>query len=263
MDLGIDAIDTSFNYHGFASHRALAAVAGDLLPRLTISTKVGFFPGSRGAEHSLEPARLRAALERTGRDLGRAPDLVFLHNPERSLARLPVAEARDRLARACGVLAEAASGGWCGGWGIASWHPAALLGPAGNVPRPGVLMVPCGLLVPVRTLDAADALAERWELPVAAVRGMSPFGGNATASVWRSADPRLFLPDRATGLSAVQAAFRVAWHLPRVGSVAVGSDDPAHLRELVDALGAEVVQETVRRYRALLRERARPGQRGA
>jgi aryl-alcohol dehydrogenase-like predicted oxidoreductase len=74
--------------------------------------------------------------------------------------------------------------------------------------------------------------------------------------VWDRIDPRVFLRDSCQ-LSFSQAAFRAAYHLPRVGSVAVGTDEPAHLGELVGALAGEVDERTVQEYRSLLRDRSR------
>lgn len=51
MTLGVTNLDTAYNYRGFTSHRTLASTASDLLSEFTISTKVGFFPSSRGHEH--------------------------------------------------------------------------------------------------------------------------------------------------------------------------------------------------------------------
>ncbi|MFD5550736.1 hypothetical protein ACFWJQ_28900 [Streptomyces goshikiensis] len=50
------------------------------------------------------------------------------------------------------------------------------------------------------------------------------------------------------GLSRVQAAFRTAFHLPSAAAVAVGTDDPGHLAQLVTALGAEVDTTAVSQY---------------
>lgn len=111
---------------GFTSHRALARVAGDLLGEFILSTKVGFFPDDDAlgcAVHSLDPARLREAVERSVGELGRTPDVVFLHSPERTLAGVPVTEGRCQLAAACEALAETVATGLCGAWGIASWDP--------------------------------------------------------------------------------------------------------------------------------------------
>ncbi|WP_336116319.1 aldo/keto reductase [Streptomyces sp. PTD9-10] len=256
LDLGVTALDTSTNYLGFRSHQVLAQAAGDLLPKFTISTKVGYFPGPNGAEHSLDHVRLHAAVEQASRDLGREPDLVFLHNPEHSLHEA-ASQDGEVLAQACNALAGATAKGLCGAWGVASWDPTPLPSLIDTtMPRPSVLMVRAGLLVGSRTLDAADALTEAWHLGDGRVRGMSPFGGSTGAPVWDRVDPRLFLRD-SCGLSRVQAAFRAAYCLPEVDTVAVGTDEPAHLAELIDALADDIDEQAIHEYRVLLRTRLR------
>ncbi|WP_039631513.1 aldo/keto reductase [Streptomyces sp. 769] len=254
LDLGVDAIDTSFNYHGFSAHTALATAASDLLPRFKISTKVGFFPAAGQAEHSLDPDRLREAVEQSNRDLGRAPDLVFLHNPERSLTGSSAA-AQDRLGMACAAVERAAAEGLCGSWGISSWDPRPLPRLVdGTLPRPDVVMVRAGLLTGIDVLEASEALAARWGLNPSQLWGMSPFGGSATQPLWGKLDPRVFIQEPHDDLSAVQATFRVAYGLPRVGRIAVGTDSPSHLGELVDALRYEANPGKLCTYRRLLCE---------
>ncbi|MFQ6147702.1 hypothetical protein ACLMNJ_32290 [Streptomyces seoulensis] len=85
---------------------------------------------------------------------------------------------------------------------------------------------------------------------------MSPFGGSTSASVWDRLDPRLFLQDGGL-LSRVQAAFRAAYQLPRVCSIAAGTDETTHLEELVGALAGQVEERTLQEYRKLLRDRSR------
>ena len=255
MELGVTALDTSSNYLGFRSHEVLARTAGDLLPKFTVSTKVGYLPGPDGTEHSLDPVRLHAAVEQAAEDLGREPDLVFLHNPEHSL-REPAPHNQDAMVQACAALDAAVAKGLCAAWGVASWDPSPLLSLIDTtVPRPAVLMVRAGLLVGATMLDAADALTQAWGLEGGKVWGMSPFGGSTSTPVWDRVDPRVFLRD-GSRLSRVQAAFRAAYHLPRVGSVAVGTDVPAHLGELVGALTGEVDERTIQDYRSLLRDRS-------
>ncbi|MFI0154190.1 aldo/keto reductase [Streptomyces lydicus] len=256
LDLGVTTIDTSTNYLGFRSHQVLARTAGDLLPKFRLSTKVGYFPAPDGAEHSLAPGRLYEAVEKAARDLGREPDVVFLHNPEHSLHE-GAAHSRDALAQACAALEEATSSGLCGAWGIASWNPSPLTSLIdATTPRPSAFMVRAGLLVGIRTLDAADAVATSWGLNSSMVWGMSPFGGGANAPVWDRVDPRVFLRAGA-GLSPVQAAFRAAYELPKVGTVAVGTDNPAHLQDLIEALAGQVDERTIDEYRNVLRARLR------
>ncbi len=233
-------------------------MAGDLLPKFSVSTKVGYFPTPGSAEHSLDPIRLRAATEQAAKDLGREPDLVFLHNPEQSL-RTAGAYHQTVLMQACETLDEAAAKGLCAAWGIASWDPSPLLSLIdGTSPRPAVLMVRAGLLVGARALDAAESLTKAWGPNKITVWGMSPFGGNTSDSVWNRIDTRIFLQD-GSRLSQVQAAFRAAYHLPQVDAVAVGTDEPAHLGELIGALAGQVEEQTVEEYRNLLRDHS-PGQ---
>ncbi|MBP2401811.1 hypothetical protein [Streptomyces syringium] len=53
----------------------------------------------------------------------------------------------------------------------------------------------------------------------------------------------------------MQAAFRTAFHLPRVAATAVGTDDPGHLAQLVLALGAKVDTAAVNQYLCALHSR--------
>ncbi len=218
-------------------------MAGDLLSKFSVSTKVGYFPEG----HSLAPARLRAGVEQAAKDLGREPDAILLHNPEHSH---PDAET---FTQACAVLSNAAQTGLCGGWGVSSWDPRPLLDL--DAPRPDVLMVRAGLLVGIDVLEAAEALVTRWR--PARVWGMSPFGGSTTKAVWERFDPQVFLRNSPPS-TRVQAAFRSAYGMPRVEAVAVGTDNVDHLRELVDALAYEVDDQVVQEYRHLLRTRGQP-----
>lgn len=258
LSLGVTALDTSYSYLGFRSHSVLAAVAADLLPEFSISTKIGFFPGPERSVHSLDPHRLREALERTCDDLGRAPDLVFLHNPERSLARLPLSEGRARFAAACVVLRDAVTAGQCGAWGIASWDPRVLCDLLHEHPpdAPDVLMTRAGLLVSHEILRASEALAASFDLPVRARWGMSPFGGNAHNPIWQALDTRPFLAPGEDHY-ALHAAFRVSYYLPVVSTIAVGTSDPDHLRNLVTARTLRVDDQAIHRYRQLLEARAK------
>ncbi|WP_103502287.1 MULTISPECIES: aldo/keto reductase [unclassified Streptomyces] len=248
LDLGISRLDTAFNYLGFTSHTTLAEQAGDLLRHFTISTKVGFFPDRPGARHTLNPARLRAAVEQTVRDLRRPPDLVFLHNPERSTDGEPLADA-------CAALDDAVRAGLAGAWGVSTWDPRPLLPQLDSTtPRPAVLMIRSGLLVPGPVLDAAEQLVHRWK--PADVWGMSPFNASPHDPVWEAARPQVFLTNPPEGCTPLQAAFRAAYALPEVSTIAVGSDNETHLRELLGTLSWGVDYGVVDRYRRLLRARS-------
>ncbi|WP_328789263.1 MULTISPECIES: aldo/keto reductase [unclassified Streptomyces] len=246
LDLGVTDLDTAAPYLGFRSHEVLAETSADLLPRFTLSTKVGFFLRAGRAEHSLDPVRLRLAIEKAARELGREPDTVLLHNPERSLAGMSPADGHALLGSACTALVDAARHGLCRTWGLSSWDTRPL-GTAGveDLPSPDVLMVRAGFLVGIDLLDTTAVLRNAWQ--AGETWGMSPFGGG-NGTVWEDFDPRPFLRPPHDGLSRVQAAFRTAFHLPSAAAVAVGTDNPGHLAQLVQALGADVDTTAVSQY---------------
>lgn len=92
-----------------------------------------------------------------------------------------------------------------------------------------------------RVLDVAPDC--RW--------GMSPFGGSTSNRVLRSTNLSAFLQPEQS-FSALQAAFRLAYELPPVVRVAVGTSNPAHLRELVAATELVVNDDAIGRYRQLI-----------
>ncbi|MFD5629961.1 aldo/keto reductase [Streptomyces sp. NPDC127072] len=240
MEQGVTDLDTAFNYQHFASHRTLAAVADDLLPSLTISTKVGYFPDG----HDLDPARLRVAVERSAEELGRTPDTVLLHNPETS---------PSGFADACAVLLEMREAGFCKTWGLSTWDPRSLLETDWEIPRPDVAMVRAGLTVPVGILDAVDEVVDRSGIPE--LWGMAPFAGNADDPIWQTVDTSTFLVS-GQQCSTLQAGVAAAFAIPEVTRLAVGTSHLDHLAEAVSSARLEVNTETVTAYRSLLRERA-------
>lgn len=253
LGLGVHRLDTAFNYLNFTSHATLARVAGDLLGEFTISTKVGYFPHG----HGLDPERLRQAVEQSAADLGHPPDLVFLHNPERTLTHLAPSEGSDALGAAIGVLTDAKAQGLTKGWGISSWRAAALAPYAATLlatgwrPAVDALMTRCGLTVSPSALEAAEHLAGLLGVSGTSWWGMAPFGGDTGAVGWPPA--HTFAPGRRC--SPVQAAFAAAYHLPKVAAVAVRADQPHHLSELLAAARLSIDQGRVAAYRALLADR--------
>jgi pyridoxine 4-dehydrogenase len=247
LNLGVCGIDTAYNYGGFASHRTLARVASGLLDRFTLSTKVGFFPpveSGQRSSHSLAPARLRAAVEQSADELGQPPDVVFLHNPERTVGELPPSAGADSLAAAGAVLADAVKTGLCGAWGIGTWDPQPILAVAADI-RPGYLLLRAGLSVTESVLTAGEQLAEALRIPLERRWGMSPFGGDATGLANLDA---LMAPGQQ--YTDQQAAYRAAFELPRVSRIAVSTSKPEHLADLVEATGLAVDPAAVVRYRA-------------
>ncbi|GAA4952457.1 hypothetical protein GCM10023205_12050 [Yinghuangia aomiensis] len=255
LDAGITSLDTAHSYGDFTSHATLAARASDLLPRFTtLSTKVGFLPRGR---HTLDPAALRKTIEESVRDLGREPTVILLHNPEQSLRKPEEERTRLNFAAACAALQDAASDGLCSTWGVTSWDPRPLVELGDLIgPVPPLLMVPAGLLVPIGVLDASDLLMDRWAVDADHRWGMSPFRRLPDARVWEQIDPRQFLR-HGNGHTRLAAAFRVAYGLPDVAAVAVGSDDPEHIRDLVATLKTTPDTERLADYRDALRARMR------
>ncbi|GAB3873898.1 aldo/keto reductase [Kibdelosporangium lantanae] len=257
MSLGVRGIDTAYNYGGFTSHRMLASVASDLLGQFTLSTKVGFFParGAGGrAVHSLEPNRLREAVEQSADQLGRCPDVVFLHNPERTLSEQPIRAGGDQLVAACAALADVVKEGLCGQWGISSWDPhsvVTVLNAGVGVIEPDVLLLRAGLSIADSVLVAGDELSRQVGISPRQRWGMSPFGGSTRDTVWSKVDLDVFL---AQGQQATtcQAAFRLAYELPPVTCIAVGTTNAQHLEELVAATTLTVNGTVIRRYRRLI-----------
>lgn len=232
-------------------------MARDLLGEFTISTKVGFFPGDRGTEHCLDPARLRQAVYESVRDLGVQPDVVMLHNPERTLAELAPKQGRDRWAAACYAMDDMAAAGWCRSWGIACWDPRPVLTVLEReLPTPALIMVRAGLLVRAEILDASERLATCFGLGTHARWGMSPFGGVATHPVWDQVDARQFLQGTTQECSPVLAAFRIAYELPHVSRMTVSVGTVEHLAELAAAAALDANDNRITRYRSLLRAKA-------
>lgn len=193
-------------------------------------------------------------------NLGVAPAVMLLHNPERTLAELAPEPARDHLVAACAVLDEAVTAGLCGAWGISCWDTRPLLrvlhATAGSaIATPGVLMIRAGLLVPTDVLTASEQVAGWFDLDTSARWGMSPFRGDATNPVWDTVNLRLFLTP-GQQCTTLGAAFRAAYELPRVSRIATGTSSVDHLRELLDATTLDVADDQIARYRTLLRATA-------
>jgi pyridoxine 4-dehydrogenase len=205
--------------------------------------------------HDLSPRRLRGAVEFTISDLGRPADVVFLHNPERSLRSLTDEDAFAALAEACMTLDQCARSGKCMAWGISTWDPrpvaAVIAGRGAAMPRPAVLMFRSGLLVGADVMKASEALSDEFGMLTWARWGMSPFGGDTTEPVWQKVDSRMFIADN-DGYTREQAAFRVAAELPEVDQLAVGTNNPSHLRDLVAATELKPDWAALTAYRKLI-----------
>jgi aryl-alcohol dehydrogenase-like predicted oxidoreductase len=189
------------------------------------------------------------SLEQSAADLGGTPDLVLLHNPERTLEGLSANVGREVLAAAISALVDATAEGLAKVWGISTWRAAVTAEYADGCPAPDVLMTRCGLTVSGQ-LEATEHLAELLGVTPSSRWGMAPLGGVPAAVTWPA--PDTFAPGQPC--SPVQAAFAVAYQLPEVAAVSVGADRPEHLAELVDAAQFGIDRQRVVAYRNLLTE---------
>jgi aryl-alcohol dehydrogenase-like predicted oxidoreductase len=240
LDQGVTALDTAVNYQHFTAHPRLVDAARDLLRHFDITTKIGFFLDG----HDLSAARLHTAAEEIRSELGRAPDTLLLHNPERS---------PTWFTNACHTMVQLRDEGLCRAWGISTWDPTSLLGRIVPAP-PDVLMVRAGLMVPARVLDAAEHLAE--QIRPVELRGMAPLGGHGDNPIWNELDAAaLFLPPGQQA-TRILAAFAAAFAIPEVQAVAAGTGNKVHLAELAAAVRLDVNPEAIEQYRTLIRQRA-------
>ncbi|MFC9231385.1 aldo/keto reductase [Streptomyces decoyicus] len=133
LNAGVDWIDTAPNYQGGEAERRLAPVLG-AQPGVRVSTKAGYVSKARRAEavragvllaeeaergHSIRPAFVSWQVERSREELGRTPDIVFLHNPEHG--HTTPASLESALLPAFDALEDACFRGDLGGYGIATW----------------------------------------------------------------------------------------------------------------------------------------------
>ncbi|MFI9261149.1 aldo/keto reductase [Streptomyces sioyaensis] len=129
----VDWIDTAPNYQQGQAERQLAPFLATC-PGMRVSTKAGFFTKARASEaveagvltqeqadrgHSLEPAFLSWQTARSVEDLGRAADIVFLHNPE--TGHRTSKELEQDLLPAFEALELSCARGLTRGYGVATW----------------------------------------------------------------------------------------------------------------------------------------------
>jgi len=121
IDGGINLIDTSRNYRGERSERAIGrAIAGANRDELVICTKAGYFIERRG--HSLEPAFLEENLRASLGNLGIAQvDVFYLHNPETQWKPETPEEFYSQMRAAFVRCEEMASAGLLRFYGAATW----------------------------------------------------------------------------------------------------------------------------------------------
>ncbi len=256
LSLGVRNLDTSFNYYKFKSHEALARDSADLLPLFDISTKIGFFPGRDGDRHAIDPIRLARASQLTVERLSVVPAVMFIHNPEASLGHGTPEQDRDALLAAFDAMENARRSGLCRSWGISTWNPRYILRAleAGDrIDFPGELLVRSGLLVKERQLEEIERLVTALDVAgTGRLWGMSPFGGRPPSATFQGVDLAEFVVGGAH-FSNPQIAFCLAFRLPSVSRVVVGTDNATHLEGLLAASSLQINESALLRYRTLLR----------
>ncbi|MGW3170187.1 aldo/keto reductase [Streptomyces sp. NPDC001153] len=269
---GASWIDTAPNYHqGRAQAQLQPVLAGN--PELRVSTKVGFFtpdiataakeagvltPAEAASGHCLTHCYVAWQSRHNVAELGRVPDIVFIHNPER--ADRP----HDAITSAFTALEAEARAGRIGGYGIATWtgfdgvfSVADLLDIATRCGGPGHHLAAIQLPVSLVMLKpVAQALEGTGPLAEATAAGLDTFisaplhGGELPTMV---TDELALLID--PGATPAEAALRVAASTPGVNHVLLGSGPAQHweaaqrvlalpplpdktLHEVIDVLGA-------------------------
>ncbi|OLZ62896.1 hypothetical protein AV521_40540 [Streptomyces sp. IMTB 2501] len=269
---GASWIDTAPNYHhGRAQTRLQPVLVGN--PGLRVSTKVGFLtpdiataasdagavtPTEAASGHCLTHRYVAWQSRRNVAELGRAPDIVFVHNPER--ADRP----HDAITSAFTALEAEARAGRIGGYGVATWtgfdgtfSVADVLDIATCRGGPGHHLVAIQLPVSLVMLKpVAHALECTGPLAEATAAGLDTFisaplhGGELPALVTAEL-ARLIAP----GATSAEAALRVTASTPGVNQILLGSGHAQHweaahrvlalpslpdktLHEVIDVLGA-------------------------
>ncbi|MGW0789792.1 aldo/keto reductase [Streptomyces sp. NPDC002911] len=260
VNAGTTWIDTAPNYGSGTAEASLRPVL-DECPQVYVSTKVGFVPDfdrqaareagvlpeGREQGHCLMRPYVAWQLARSRARLGRAPDLVFVHNPEHG--RTDRGEVSRTLTEAFEGLESAADVGKIGGYGVATWAGLSsglftiselmTLAERAGGPRHHFRAVqfPVSLIhlvVVAAALDGRGALAEAREAGLD-VFASAPLGGGdlidaMTEKLVRTIDPTA---------SPVQAALLVGLSAPGVSQVLLSASTPAHW---ADAMGAGALE---------------------
>ncbi|WP_404949531.1 aldo/keto reductase [Streptomyces sp. ARC14] len=261
VDAGVKWVDTAPNYARGMAEAPLRVVL-DRHPSVGVSTKVGFVPVSdRRAAISAgvlfgEQARRGHCLSRpyiawqvdlSHARLGRAPDLVFVHNPENAATTRN--EVLLALTSAFEEMETAADAGLIHGYGVATWTGfssglftisdlVCLAQRVGgwrhhfHAVQTPVSLVHLGLVA--EALRGSGPLHQARETGIR-VFTSAPLGGGGLLEMMT---PELvhFIDPSAT---PAQAALRVALSAPGVSRVLLSASTPAHWAEALGAAARE------------------------
>ncbi|WP_406206931.1 aldo/keto reductase [Kitasatospora sp. NBC_01560] len=255
--LGATWIDTAPNYRGGSAHHDLAP-ALRTHPDISVSTKVGFISRTAALEalaagvitpaqaeegHSLRPSYVRWQTERSTVELGRHPEVVFLHNPERIGERNTVLAA---ISRAFEALEELVAAGLIGGYGVATWSGFSAgtftvndlvdtaFRAAGSRHHLRAIQLPVSLVALDAAVEALDGLGP---IGTAAAAGLDVFassplhGGDLPGMITRDL-AELIRP----GLEPPEAALHVVASTPGISRILLGTSNAAHWQRAFRAI---------------------------
>ncbi|WP_055690008.1 aldo/keto reductase [Streptomyces prasinus] len=260
MNVGVTWVDTAPNYASGTAEASLRSVL-EACPQVRVSTKVGFVPDSdrpaardagvlphdRDRGHCLARPYIAWQLARSRARLGRAPDLVFVHNPEHD--RADRADPSRTLTEAFEELERSADAGDIGGYGVATWSGLSsgmftvsdLTTLAETVGGPHhhfrTVQFPVSLVhltVVTDALDGRGALVEAQEAGLD-VFTSAPLGGGELLGAMTDELVRVIDP----AASPAQAALLVTLSAPGVSRVLLSASTPAHWADAVGAAACE------------------------
>ncbi len=265
-------VDTAPNYqHGRAQAQLQPVLAGK--PDLRVSTKIGFFtrdtataasnagvltPAEAASSHCLTHRYVAWQSRRNATELGRTPDIVFIHNPERAT------RPHDAIASAFTALEAEARAGLIGAYGVATWtgfdgvfSVADLLDTATRCGGPShhlaAIQLPVSLVMLKPVAQALEGAGPLVEAPAAGLDTFisAPLHGGELPAMVTDELAQLITP----GTTPAEAALRVTASAPGVRHVLLGSGHAQHwqaaqrvlalpplphktLHEVIDVLGA-------------------------
>lgn len=249
LGMGVTWIDTAANYASGTAEEALRPILA-AQPGVRVSTKIGFVPrGDRQAarragvlpydtvpHHCLTGSYIGWRIARSRASLGRAPDLVFVHNPEHD--RTDRADLSRVLTEAFAELEAAAVARRIGGYGVATWTGlssgaftiAELMALAKTIGGPThhlrAVQLPVSLVhlaVVAEALDGRGPLAQAREAGLA-VFASAPLGGGEVLGAMTEELTKVVAP----GATSAQAALSIALSAPGVSHVLLSASTRAH-----------------------------------
>ncbi|GGW89705.1 aldo/keto reductase [Streptomyces noursei] len=269
LEAGVTWIDTAPNYQGGEAERQLAPFLS-AHPEVQVSTKAGYLAKNHCAEavqagvltaqeakqgHSLNPSYVSWQVERSRTELGRSPDIVFLHNPEHGHSS--ATSLAQQLLPAFVALEEACDRGAAGGYGIATWSAlhgefttiGRLLKLAHQAGGPNhhlqAVQLPLSLvqITPLaHSIDGVGVLADAHEAGLH-ILGAAPLHGGELMEILTPAAVELLVP----GLTPLEAALGAVASSPGVTRILLSASTAEHWEEAAAAVSQPLPMPRLRK----------------